>query len=67
MKGSECPPFMKHYIFSKLINNTDIKIGYMCVNTWEILDRFRTRPERSFNYLVKIIAKTFRLAHTNVY
>jgi hypothetical protein len=62
MKGSECPPFMKYFIFNKLVSNTDIKIGYMCVNTWGILDRFRDYPERSFNYLVKVITKNFPLS-----
>ncbi|HET7657831.1 MAG TPA: DUF3800 domain-containing protein [Bacillales bacterium] len=62
MKGSECPPFMKYYILEKLITLTDIKIGHMVVDTWNIKDVFRLYPDRSFNYLVKLMIEHFPIS-----
>jgi hypothetical protein len=62
MKGSEAHPFMKLYILEKLLKSTDIRIGHMVVNTLDIEDVFRSKPSRSFNYLVKIIMENFSLS-----
>lgn len=61
MKGSEMPAFMKLYLFEKLFQSTDIKISHMVVNTVDIEERFRKIPGRSFNYLIKIVMKSYPL------
>ncbi|NMO97464.1 DUF3800 domain-containing protein [Paenibacillus lemnae] len=65
-KASEMLPYMKAYILEKLASNTDIKIGYMVVNNTEIQQRFRDKPGRSFNYLVKIIMENFSLTKEDI-
>lgn len=62
MKGSEARPFMKHFIIQKLIEHTDIRVAHMVVDNWNIEDKFRSVPERAFNYLVKTIMKSFPLS-----
>ncbi len=59
LKGSEALPFMKLFIFEKLLRATDIKIGHIVVDTTAIEDRFRTNPARSFNYLINLVMKNF--------
>lgn len=60
-KGSEMLPFMKFYIITKLIEQTDIQFAHMVVDTSEIDESFRSVPGRSFNFLVKIITEQFGL------
>lgn len=62
LKGSETPPFMKQYIIEKLLDKTDIRIAHMVVDNWEIEQRFRNIPGRSFNFLVKLIMENFSMA-----
>lgn len=65
-KASEMLPFMKAYILEKLISVTDIKLGYMVVNNTEIQQKFREKPGRSFNYLVKIVMENFSLSTEDI-
>lgn len=61
LKGSEAHPFMKKFIIEQLIAKTDFKVGHMVVDNWEIDQRFRNIPGRSFNFLVKIIMENFSM------
>lgn len=62
LKGSEAAPFIKEYIFRNLLAKTDIRISHMVVDNWNIEERFRQDPIRSFNYLIKIVLKGFPLS-----
>lgn len=55
LKGSNAPPFAKDYLLRRLFQKTDISIGYIVVDNWNIKDSFREVPSRSFNYLVKMM------------
>jgi hypothetical protein len=60
-KASELLPFMKLFIIEKLFQSTDIKLAHMVVDNWNIEQRFREMPARSFNFLVKLILDNFPL------
>ena len=63
LKGTEAAPFMKHYIFEQLIKKTDIKIHYIVVDNFNdnLRPEFRAHPNRSFNYLIKLIMENCSL------
>lgn len=65
-KGSEMPPFMKLYIIEKLLLSTDIKIAQMVVFNPEVDQRFREKPGRSFNYLIKLIVMNSSLSANDI-
>jgi hypothetical protein len=65
-KGSEMLPFMKAYLLEKIINTTDVRIGHMVVDNTEIAQKFRDKPGRSFNYLIKIIMENFNLSPQDI-
>lgn len=65
LKGSEALPHMKYYLISKLKRLTDIRIGHMVVDNWNIDQRFRDIPGRSFNYLIKIFLQNFQLSQSD--
>jgi hypothetical protein len=66
LKGSETPPFMKLFIIDRLLSKTDIRIAHMVVDNWEIEQRFRNIPGRSFNFLVKIIMENFSMTSNDL-
>lgn len=55
LKGSSAPPFIKEYLITRLLDKTDINIGYIIADNWSTKDVFRQIPERSYNYLVKLV------------
>ncbi|MDC0761712.1 DUF3800 domain-containing protein [Brevibacillus sp. AG] len=55
LKGSAAPPFIKEYLITRLLDKTDINIGYIVADNWNTKDAFREVPERSYNYLVKLL------------
>lgn len=61
LKGSQMLPHMKLYIIQKLKRLTDVRIAHMVVDNWNIEQRFRDIPGRSFNYLVELIIENFAL------
>lgn len=61
LKGSVAPPFIKEYLITRLLDKTDINIGYIVADNWNTRESFREIPERSYNYLVKLLLNSHNL------
>jgi hypothetical protein len=62
LKGSAAPPFVKEYLLRRILRKTDIKIGYIIADNWNIQNSFRQIPSRSFNYLIKLVMMSHALS-----
>lgn len=63
IKGSEMPLKMKKAIYEALIEYTDIKLHYIVVDNWHLIDKFHDDVELCFNYVLYVYLRKLLKKH----